>query len=143
MVVGWRDLAMNIALSYSDIAYKVYMSYKTGNLLGDDKLKEKIKVKENVELIPSSQVMEIKGEERVESVVLQNLWKNEKKEVKIDGVFVALDYVEKTDFLKGLVEFNAVGKIVVDKGCSTSRLSVFAAGGITDNPSKQIAIPVG
>jgi thioredoxin reductase (NADPH) len=143
MVVGWGDLAMNAALMLCDIADKVYLSYKTGELLGSFELREKLDEKENLELIPYSQVIEIKGKDKVESVILQNVWTQNIKEIKVDGVFVSIGYAPKTDSVRNLVEFNTAGKIIVDKSCSTSHLGIFAAGGVTDSPSKQIVISAG
>lgn len=144
MVVGWEDLAMDAALRLCNIADKVYLSYKTGELLGRSfELREKLDEKENLELIPYSQVMEIKGEDKVESVILQDVWTQKVREIKIDGVFVELGYVTKTDFVRDLVEFNTAGRIVVDKSYSTSHSGIFAAGGVTDSPSKQIVISAG
>ncbi|MCP8308524.1 MAG: FAD-dependent oxidoreductase [archaeon] len=143
MVVGWGDLAMDAALRLCDIADKVYMSYKTGELLGSWELREKLEAKENLELIPYSQVIEIKGEDKIESVVLKDLWTQKIREIKLDGIFVELGYVVKTDFIRDFVKLDVAGKIIVDKSCSTSRLGIFAAGDITDTQSKQIIISAG
>ncbi len=143
MVVGWKDLAINAALRLCDIANKVYLSYKTGELLGSFELREKLDEKGNLELIPYSQVIEIKGGDKVESVILQDVRTQKVREIKIDGVFVEIGYVTKTDFVRNLVEFNTAGRIVVDKSYSTSHSGIFAAGGVTDSPSKQIVISAG
>lgn len=143
MVVGWEDLAINATLRLCDIADKVYLSYKTGQLLGSFELREKLDEKGNLELIPYSQVIEIKGGDKVESVILQDVWTQKVREIKIDGVFVEIGYVTKTDFVRNLVEFNTAGRIVVDKSYLTSHSGIFAAGGVTDSPSKQIVISAG
>ncbi len=143
MVVGWGDLAIDAALRLSGIADKVYLSYKSGELLGSLELMEKLKAKENLELIPYSQVIEIKGEDKVESVILQDVWSQKTKEIKLHGVFVELGYMVRTDFIRDFVKLDIAGRIIVDKSCSTSRLGIFAAGDVTDTPSKQIAISTG
>lgn len=143
MVIGWGDLAMDAALRLCDIADKVYMSYKTGELLGSRELMEKLKAKENLVLIPYSRVIEIKGNDKVESVVLQDVWTHKIREIKLDGIFVKLGHMVKTDFIRDFVKLDIAGKIIVDKSCSTSRLGIFAAGDITDTPSKQIVISAG
>ena len=143
MVVGWGDLAIDAALRLCDIADKVYLSYKSGELLGSLELIEKLKAKENLEQVPYSQVIEIKGEDKVESVILQDVWTKKAREIKLDGIFVEIGYMVKTDFIRDFVKLDIAGKIIVDKSCSTSRLGIFAAGDITDTPSKQIAISTG
>jgi thioredoxin reductase (NADPH) len=143
MVVGWGDLAIDAALRRCDISDKVYLSYRSGELLGSLELIGKLKAKENLELIPYSQVIEIKGEDKVESVILQDVWTHKTREIELDGIFVEIGYMVRTDFIRDFVKLDIAGKIIVDKSCSTSRLGIFAAGDITDTPSKQIAISTG
>ena len=43
----------------------------------------------------------------------------------VDGVFVEMGYIAKTDFVKGLVQLNNSNEIIVDKYCATSRQGIF------------------
>ena len=63
--------------------------------------------------------------------------------IKVDGVFVEMGYVTKTDFLKGLVQLNGLGEILTDKDGNTSTPGVFAAGDVTDISYKQAIISAG
>jgi alkyl hydroperoxide reductase subunit F len=58
-------------------------------------------------------------------------------------VFVQIGLVPNTEWLKGTVELNRFGEIVVDEKCHTNVQGVFAAGDVTTVPYKQIVIAAG
>ena len=101
------------------------------------------KIKEKIELFTNSKVIEVKGDFSVKSIVIRNLKTGSTKELKVDGVFVEMGHVMKTDIVKNLVKLNEKGEIIVDKLCRTSTEGVFAAGDITDIPFKQAVISAG
>ncbi|MEM2339663.1 MAG: FAD-dependent oxidoreductase, partial [Nitrososphaerales archaeon] len=142
-VVGFGDLAMDAALLLANIANKVYLIIPSDKLIGDEDLVNKCMSEKKITLIPNSEVIEVKGEKRVESLVLKNTKTSTINELKIDGVFVELGYTTKTDFIKGFVKMNELGEIIVDKNQATSRAGVFAAGDVTDTPFKQLVISAG
>jgi thioredoxin reductase (NADPH) len=69
--------------------------------------------------------------------------KSKESELVIDGVFVEMGYIAKTDFLKNLVQLNSNNKVIVNKYCATSKQGIFAAGDGTDIPYKQAVISAG
>lgn len=142
-VAGWGDQALEAVELLCKFAKKVYLIHRGPELLANESLVTLCKSKGNVEELPKTSVIEIKGESRVESIVVQDETSGEKKELKVDGIFVEMGSVPKTSFLKGFVELNERGEIVVDKNCMTSRQGVFAAGDVTDIPFKQVIISAG
>ncbi len=93
-----------------------------------------------VEVISRAKVEEIRGDLTVKALLVRRLEDERVEEVQVDGVFVELGYVTDTGWLKGFVELNDAGEIIVDKLCRTSREGVFAAGDVTDLPYKQAVI---
>ena len=63
--------------------------------------------------------------------------------IELEGVFVQIGLVPNTEFLKGTVELNRAGEIVIDERCQTNLPGVFAAGDVTTVPFKQIVIAAG
>ena len=53
-------------------------------------------------------------------------------EMKLDGLFIAIGHRPNTDFLKGQVELDEKGYVVVKDNTKTSTLGVFAAGDVHD-----------
>ncbi|MCS7116609.1 MAG: FAD-dependent oxidoreductase [Nitrososphaerota archaeon] len=142
-VVGFGEPAIDAALLLSRIASKVYLITKGSRLVGDEELIKRCMNEEKVTLMLNTEVMEIKGEKRVESLTLKNTKTSTIDELKVDGVFVELGYTAKTDFIRGFVEVNESGEIIVDKNQATSCPGVFAAGDVTDAPFKQLIISAG
>jgi thioredoxin reductase (NADPH) len=149
-VVGGGNAALEAALYGSKVAKKVYLIHRRDEFRGFESFVEKIKKKENVELVLSSIVTEIKGEDTVKSIVVQDLKTNQLKELQVDGVFVEIGSEVKTDFIKNLVKLNENNQIVITNNCETFypdkdeiRPGVFAAGDVTSTPFKQIVTAAG
>jgi alkyl hydroperoxide reductase subunit F len=67
----------------------------------------------------------------------------QEQHVELEGVFVQIGLVPNTEFLKGTIELNRAGEIVIDERCQTNLPGVFAAGDATTVPFKQIVIAAG
>ena len=63
--------------------------------------------------------------------------------IKVDGMFIEIGLSANSDIVKGLVEVNQVGEIVIDSNNMTSVKGIFAAGDVTTVKQKQIVIAVG
>ncbi|MFQ6135175.1 MAG: NAD(P)/FAD-dependent oxidoreductase [Nitrososphaerales archaeon] len=142
-VVGSAEHAVDGAVMLSDIAEKVYLIFKRDRPVGDEDLLTNLEGKKNVVFVSNSNVSEIRGERVVESIKALNLKSGSEEEYKVDGVFVELGYVARTDFVKDFVNLNDRREVIVDKECRTSHKGVFAAGDVTDMPFKQIVISAG
>ena len=94
-------------------------------------------------MILSSEIVEIKGNQVVESIVIKDNGHGKNREIKVNGVFAEIGYSAKTAFIKDIVEVNAKGEIVTDKNSNTSQKGVFACGDVTDSAYKQIVISAG
>jgi len=68
--------------------------------------------------------------------VLRNIKTEEKKELPVDGVFVAVGHEPATSIFKGKIELDERG-YVVTKGTRTSVPGVFAAGDVQDPRYRQ------
>ena len=108
--------------------------------------------------MPNSIVKAIKGTSKVESLIVTDAKTiklasssssqsspsvSSEPKPDIDGVFVEMGYIAKTDFIKDLVQLNNSNEIIVDKYCATSTHGIFAAGDVTDVPYKQAMISAG
>ncbi len=135
LIVGWGEPAFEAADLLCRYQNKVYIVHR-----GKAEQPEELREKCEVEVIPQSEVAEIRGDVKVESVILRNLSTGETRELKIDAVFVELGYVAKTSWVKDFVKLNEQGEIIVDSLCRTSKPGVYAAGDVTNIPYKQAVI---
>ncbi len=139
-VIGGSDCAAVDALSLTDIAKKIYVLYRGKKLrceyINAKRLEENKKVKVIYNVIPK----EIKGKNKVESLIIKND-RNQTKEIKLDGIFVDIGSVPLTEFSKKLnLKLDKENYIIVDENMKTSVPGIFAAGDITNFKLKQIVI---
>jgi len=140
-VVGGGNSAIDAALYLSKIAKKVYLIHRRNVFVADEASINELKKQKNVEFVLNAVVKEIKGDKQVNSIVVELVEQEKKqKEIFVDGVFVEIGFEAKTEWLKGFVELDERGQIIIDSLCKTSKEGVFAAGDCTYTPFKQIVI---
>jgi thioredoxin reductase (NADPH) len=91
----------------------------------------------------SHMAVEIKGEKKVESVLVKNRETGETEEIPTAAVFIYVGYKPYTDFVKDLIDLDEYGYIVTDDHMKTSLPGIFAAGDVRSNNLAQIAVAVG
>jgi thioredoxin reductase (NADPH) len=150
-VVGIGDPSLDAALFLKGIASKVYIIHQTSTPIGTEETIRLLQNEKNVSFMPNSIVKGINGTSKVESLTIANtktkstssLSSSSESKVDVDGIFVEMGYIAKTDFIKELVQLNSSNEIIVDKYCATSTPGIFAAGDVTDVPYKQAVISAG
>ncbi len=144
-VVGIGEHVLQAAVYLSGLASKLYVVYKGSRISQDDELYQQLREKENVEFLINYSVEKIEGEMTVNTVSIKSNAKEnpDSRDLKVEGLFVEMGYVARTDFVKGLVELTKNNEIITDKLGLTSQEGVFAAGDVTDIPFKQAVISAG
>ena len=141
-VVGGSDCAATSALALSDIAKEVYIFYRGEKLRCEDINSKRLESKKNVKFFYNAIPKEIKGEEKVEALVIEK--KGKKEEIKIDGIFIEIGSTPLIDFFKKLeLKLDEENHIVVDETMNTSVHGIFAAGDITNSKLKQVVVAAG
>ncbi|MDP8906271.1 MAG: FAD-dependent oxidoreductase [Thermoproteota archaeon] len=141
-VVGAGEHALEAAVYLKELASQVYIVHRTDKPIGSEETINSLN-QSNVSFVASSIVKAIDGDSKVESLVIGNSKTKSESKLDIDGVFVEMGYVAKTDIVKDIVQLNANKEIIVDKYCATSTEGIFAAGDVTDVPYKQAIISAG
>jgi len=140
-VVGGSDSAAKDALLLTEHAKKTYIIYRGEKIRPEPinlkRVEEKMK-SGKIEIINKANIIEIKGEKSVKSVILDREY-NGKKEIFLDGVFVAIGHVVLSDLAVSLgVKVNEKKEILINHKTSETNISgVFAAGDVADKPFKQ------
>ncbi|MDI3502641.1 MAG: thioredoxin reductase [Archaeoglobi archaeon] len=140
-VLGGGDTAVSEALYLSKLASKVYLIHRRDRLRAAKILQERAMQRENIEFIWNSTVEEIRGDDKVTSVLLRNLRSGETRELPVDGVFIFVGTHPNTEFID--VEKDENGFIITDEMLRTSAEGVFAAGDCRKKPLRQISTAVG
>ena len=137
-VVGGSDSSAKEALVLAEHAKKVYIIYRGEQIRPEPVNMERVKSNKKIEVITKTNVIEVKGSQFVESVILDREH-NKSKELKLDGVFVAIGHIALSEVAGKLgVKLNEKGEIIIDhKTSETSMKGVYAAGDVADKPFKQ------
>lgn len=142
-VIGGGNSAIEGALESATIARKVYLIHRRDSFRADEITVEKLKNNPKIEFVLNSIPLKIIGDKNIEGILAENILTKEKKELKVDGVFIEIGYVVDTSFVQHLVKVNEKKEIIIDERCNTSCPGIFAAGDVTPVPFKQTVIAAG
>lgn len=141
-VCGGGNTALEDAEVLSDIAEKVYLVHRRDEFRADAINVKRVKAKENVELVLDSVVTAINGERFIQGIEVENKKTNEKRELKIDGLFVAIGQMPENEIFKDIVKLNKAGYIESGEDCITGTDGIFAAGDCRAKKVRQITTAV-
>lgn len=143
LLVGGGDAAMREAAYLAKVCSKVTLIHRRDQFRAQDALVKLVKSKPNVEIVMSSVLEEVLGEEKVSGVKIKNVQTGEISNLDVAGVFIAIGHKPNTDFLKGQVELDEKGYIAVHNEARTSVDGVFFAGDVADKKYKQAVTAAG
>ena len=126
-IVGGGNTALEDALYLSDIASKVYLIHRRDSFRGEDDYYEKLKLKENVEFIFNSNVAKLFGNDYLEAIEIIDK-ENNKKNVSISGLFVAIGRIPENANFSKLIDINESGYVNANENCKTNIEGIFVAG---------------
>jgi thioredoxin reductase (NADPH) len=95
----------------------------------------------NVETLFNTEVVEIGGGATVSSVHMSSDGATQVRDVA--GVFIFVGLEPNTAFVRGVVDLDSTGHVVVDPHLQTSVPGVFAAGDIRQYSSRQLVAAAG
>jgi len=143
-VIGGGNSGVEAAIDLAGIVEHVTLIEFAPQLKADAVLVARMKSLPNIDVRTNAQTTEITGDDvRVNGLLYVDRAAGEQHRIAVTGVFVQIGLVPNTEWLKGSVELNRYGEIVVDAKGQTSVPGVFAAGDSTTVPYKQIIIATG
>ena len=143
LVVGGGDSAVEEAIFLTQFAKTVTIVHRRDELRAQKVLQDRAFANEKINFIWDSVVKEIKGENRVESVVIENVKTNQVTEQAFGGVFIYVGLDPVSDFTKDLQIQDESGWIVTDDHMKTSVAGVFAVGDVRQKDLRQVTTAVG
>ena len=144
-IIGGGNAGLEAAIDLLAYASKIYILEYTDSLKGDAVTQEKLNNNPKVQIITQAKVIEVLGDKFVSGLKYEDLKnKNVVKEIKVDGIFVAIGVVPSSDLVKNFVKLNERGEIIVDhQTYQSSDPAIFAAGDVCDSLYQQNNIAVG
>jgi thioredoxin reductase (NADPH) len=143
VVVGGGNSALEEAVSLTKYARKVTVVHQFDHFQAFEHVVEEATQHPQIDFILESALTAFQGDEALKQVEIKNLRNGTVTSFSTDGVFIFIGYVPNTEFLKGKVELNQWGEIVVDTNMSTTVPGVYAAGDSIAKRFRQVTTAVG
>lgn len=142
-VVGGGNTALEDAIYLSSIAKEVYLIHRRNKFRGNQILVDKLYKHNNIHLLLEKVPVEIKGNSKVDKVVLKDINSGNLNSIYINGIFIAIGQKMNSHIARKLISINDSGSIIVNEKMQTSLSGLFACGDITEKGLKQISTAVG
>ena len=144
LVAGGGDAACDEAMFLSKLTDQVIMVHRRDRFRAQPALAERTLKNPNIEVRWNTEAKVIKGDGRVQEVILLRNDKNETYEEKVEAVFVFVGSIPQTQVVKELeVELDEAGYIVTNQRMETSVPGVYAVGDVRATPFRQLVVAAG
>ena len=146
-VVGGGNAAVEEAMFLTKFASKVQLIHRRDSLRAEKMLQKKLMENKKIEIIWDSVVEEVIGEnepKNVKGLKIKNVKTNETKELKIDGLFIAIGHDPSTELFKNQLEMDKEGYLITKPDSTQTNIpGVFAAGDVKDKIFRQAVTAAG
>ncbi len=142
VVVGGGNSALEEAVSLTKYASRVTIIHQFDHFQAFEHAVEEASNHPKINFVMESAITAFHGGENLESVDIENLRTGETYNFKTDGAFIFIGYLPNTEFLKGKVDLNHRGEIIVGNDMSTNIQGVYAAGDSITKRFRQITTAV-
>lgn len=144
VVIGAGNAAFETSAQLLAYCKSVTLLARSDTFRADEITVEKVTAHPKMKVIKNVDLVEVKGEKFAESITYKNKGSEEIHEIKTGGIFVEIGQIPNTDLVKGVVELDKTGKIVVDPmNCRTSVPGIWSAGDATNGLYHQNNIAAG
>ncbi|MGC4152920.1 MAG: thioredoxin-disulfide reductase [Propionicimonas sp.] len=143
-VVGGGDSALEEATFLTRFARSVTLVHRRDELRASKIMIARAEADPKISFAWNSVVTGIKGDNSVSALVLADTMTGETRELPIQGLFVAIGHDPRSELLRGQVDLDAAGYVLVDAPSTRTNLpGVFAAGDLVDHIYRQAITAAG
>jgi len=143
VVAGGGDSAMEEAIFLTKFAKSVHVVHRRDKLRASKIMQDRAFESNKIQFHWNSVIDEIKGNQKVNQITINNLKTNQKETLEAGGVFVAIGHDPNTKLFKGQIELDDQGYIILKNSTKTSVEGVFAAGDVHDHLYRQAVTAAG
>jgi thioredoxin reductase (NADPH) len=146
-VVGGGDTACEDASYLAGLCRKVYMIVRRDVLRASKPMQHRVMTAPNIEILWKCQLEDLFGTNGVEGAVIvrqKNTPQEEKFNLNVDGLFLAVGHTPNSEVFRQWIETDETGYIITEPGSTRTRVpGVFAAGDVADNVYRQAVTAAG
>ncbi|MCR5418583.1 MAG: FAD-dependent oxidoreductase [Lachnospiraceae bacterium] len=137
-VAGGGNTALEDAIFLTEYCNKVYLIHRRDELRGEKHLQDTLRKKENAEFVLNVSIDALLGEDRLSGVAVTDKATGAKRDIIVDGLFVAIGQMPANKAFSNLVTLDDKGYIVAGEDCKTTSEGVFAAGDCRTKEVRQL-----
>jgi thioredoxin reductase (NADPH) len=144
-VVGGGDTAMEEANFLTRFASKVYIIHRNETFRASKIMLERAQNNPKIQFIMNSAVEEVLGDGKsMNAIKLKNTKTSEVKEMKLQGLFIAIGHQPNTQIFNGILDMNEAQYLKTKPGTTITNIpGVFAAGDVQDPYYRQAITAAG
>ncbi|MBN2652250.1 MAG: thioredoxin-disulfide reductase [Spirochaetales bacterium] len=139
LVVGGGDAACDEALYLSNLSDKITMIHRKDRFRAQKAIAQRVLDNNKIDVRFNSVLSEIKGGNKVSSVVIKDVESGKEYEEEMDAVFIFIGSNPKTAFAEA-VEKDEASYIVTDEKMQTNIRGLYAAGDVRTTPFRQVVV---
>jgi len=144
VVVGGGDSALEEATFLTRFASKVTMVHRRDQLRGSKIMQDRAFANDKIAFEWNAEVAELHGEDKLDGITLRDTVTGELRRIDATGLFIAIGHDPRSELLKGQVELDDEGYVLVKDGSTATNLpGVFAAGDLVDHTYRQAITAAG
>ena len=146
-IVGGGDSAMEEANFLTKFGSKVYLIHRSDSYRASKIMLERAKANEKIEFLEWTKVVELVGQEetpdKLDHVVIEDTKTGERKDLDIDGLFVAIGHIPNSDFVQGKLTMDEAGYLQPEHRTMSNIEGIFIAGDVEDTIYRQAITAAG
>jgi thioredoxin reductase (NADPH) len=143
-VVGGGDSALEEATFLTRFARSVTLIHRRDQLRASKIMQERAFANDKLHFAWNSQVVDLLGENKLSGVVLEDTVTGEQRELSVTGLFIAIGHDPRSELLKGQVDLDDEGYVIVDAPSTRTNIEgVFACGDLVDHSYRQAITAAG
>jgi thioredoxin reductase (NADPH) len=146
-VVGGGNAAVEEAMFLTKFASKVQLIHRRDSLRAEKLLQQKLMENKKIEIIWDTVVEEVIGDKEPKNVTglkIKNVKTNKTKELKIDGLFIAIGHDPATELFKNQLEMDNENYLITKPDSTATNIpGVYAAGDVKDKTFRQAVTAAG
>lgn len=144
LVIGGGNAGFETAAQLLAYCKSVTLIHKNAEFKADEITVKKVMTNPKFKAITNAEIIRVDGEQFVSSLTYKDKNSGAENTIPTTGIFVEIGQIPNTDFLKGVVDIDAIGKIVVDPMTQMSSVpGIWAAGDCTNGRYHQNNIATG
>lgn len=141
-VVGDGNTALQYSMLLSNYCPKVYLCTLFDKFFGDKTLIEKVKQRENIEIIHDITLKEFIFKDEIEGLKFEGTYDKKPLELKIQGCFIAIGQIPNNEMFSNVVELDKDGYIIASEDLETKTPGLFVAGDCRVKKFRQLTTAV-